>query len=63
VYMRFMKGDEGSKRMGIVQLYESGKGTQEDIAKAFGVNVKSVYNYINAYKGNGIKGLVSQASG
>ena len=33
VYMRFMKGDEGSKRMGIVQLYESGKGTQEEIAK------------------------------
>jgi len=63
IYMKFLKGDEGSRRMGIVQLCESGKGTQEDIAKAFGVHVKSVYNYVNAYKGEGISGLVSQASG
>ena len=62
-YMSWMSYDEGSKKMAIAQLYKTGKGSQEEIAKAFGIHINSVYNYIHSYKGDGIRGFVSQASG
>jgi hypothetical protein len=40
VYMSWAPGDEGARRMAIVQLYENGMGTQEQLAEAFGVHVK-----------------------
>ena len=63
VYMRWQRNDEAAKRMAIVQLYGTGHGTQEEIARAFGIHVNSVHNYINAVKADGIKGLVNQERG
>ena len=57
-YMEWETGDEVSYRIGIIQLYESGKGNQEEVAKAFGIHVNSVYNYLKGYKEEGGKGLI-----
>ncbi len=62
-YMGWETGDEESKRMSVVQLYESGIGKQEEIAEAFKIHVKSVYNYIKAYKEEGLRGLIKEGSG
>ena len=56
-YMEWIRGDEVSYRMGVIQLYQTGKGSQEEIAKAFGIHVNSVYNYVKSYKQEGGKGL------
>ena len=40
-YMSWDSGDEGCVRMAIVQLYDCGLGTQEDLAGAFGRHVNS----------------------
>ena len=63
IYMRWLSNDEAARRMAVSQLYETGKGTQEEIARAFGIHINSVYNYVNSYKADGIKGLVNEASG
>lgn len=62
-YMEWRTGDEVSHRLAVVQLYVSGVGKQEEIAKAFGMHVNSVYNYVNAYKEEGARGLMKQVSG
>ncbi len=49
VFMRWSSGDEDSKRMAIVQLYECGYGSQEDLAEAFDVHVNSVQKYIRNF--------------
>jgi hypothetical protein len=46
IFMRWANVDEAAERMVIVLMCETGKGTQEEIAVAFGVHVNSVYNYI-----------------
>ena len=61
-YMSWESGDEGSKKMAVAQLCKIGKASQEEIAKAFGIHNNTVYNYINAYKGDEIRGLLSQVS-
>lgn len=63
LYFRWDKSDEVGQRAAIAQLYELGLGTQEEIARAFGVHINSVYNYINDWKADGIRGLVSKQRG
>lgn len=63
VYMNWGLGDEGSQRMAIVQLYENGIGTQEQLAEAFGMHVNSVQKYIASFAQEGIVGLLSQPRG
>ncbi|MBI4681238.1 MAG: helix-turn-helix domain-containing protein [Nitrospirae bacterium] len=62
-YMKWVTGDEVTKRIAIIQLYETGKGTQDEISKAFGIHLNTVYNYINAFKREGINGILIQTSG
>ncbi len=59
-YMEWVTGDEVSYRMGVIQLYQTGKGSQEEIAKAFGIHVNSVYNYVKSYKEEGGRGLIKK---
>ena len=61
--MRGSSGDEDSKRMAIVQLYECGYGSQEELAEAFDVHVNSVQKYITSFGREGVCGLVSQRRG
>lgn len=63
VYMSWSSGDEESKRMAIVQLYKSGLQSQEQLAEAFEVHVKSVNKYIKRFSLYGSRGLVSQRRG
>lgn len=62
-YMNWSNEDEEAPRIAVVQLYELGLITQEELAEAFQVHIKSVYNYINAYKLSGIRGLMSRMRG
>jgi len=62
-YMLWDKMDEVVPKFAMVQLYEQGIATQEELSEIFQVHVKSVYNYITAYKEFGIKGLVEQIKG
>ncbi|MCG2740587.1 MAG: helix-turn-helix domain-containing protein [Syntrophaceae bacterium] len=63
VYMSWAAGDEGARRMAIVQLYENGMGTQEQLAEAFGVHVNSVQKYLTGFALEGSGCLVSQRRG
>lgn len=62
-YMSWESGDEESSRMAIVQLYECGVGTREQLAAAFGVHVNSVQKYITNFAGEGFEGLSTQRRG
>ena len=62
-YMSWPSGDEGCIRMAIVQLYDCGLGTQEDLAEAFGRHVNSVQRYITDFACEGMRGLVAERSG
>lgn len=62
-YLRWLKEDELVQRFAIVQLFELGLATQDEIAEIFHLHIKSIYNYINAYKTDGIEGLIIQSSG
>ena len=62
-YMVWDKTDEVVPKFAMVQLYQQDLATQEEISEIFQVHVKSVYNYITAYKEFGIKGLVEQVKG
>lgn len=62
-YMSWGIKDDASQRMAIVQLYNSGLGTQERLAELFRVHVNSVQNYITAFAGDGITALVEQEKG
>ncbi|TFH13573.1 MAG: helix-turn-helix domain-containing protein [Lentisphaerales bacterium] len=61
--MSWAPGDEGARRMAIVQLYENGMGTQEQLAAAFGVHVNSVQKYLTGFALEGSRCLVSQRRG
>src|SRR5258708_2432885 len=41
-YMSWLAGDEDCTRLAIVQIYDCGLGTQEELAQAFGRHVNSV---------------------
>ena len=62
-FMSWASGDEASARMALVQLYESGRGSREQLATAFGVHVNSVQNYITNFARDGFEGLTSQRRG
>ncbi|MEK7615090.1 MAG: putative transposase [Patescibacteria group bacterium] len=62
-YMSWRLEDEGSRRMAIVQLYETGTGTQEQLAEAFGIHVNTVQNYVARFARDGLDGLLPQARG
>ena len=62
-YMGWKSGDEGCVRLAIVQLYESGLGTQEELAEAFGRHVNSVQRYLADFASAGIHGLLPERSG
>ncbi len=62
-YMNWMKDDEVAERMAIVQLYELGLGTQEELGKVFNKHVNSIAKYINTFSLDGASGLISQERG
>jgi transposase len=47
----------------MVQLYDCGLGTQEDLAQAFGRHVNSVRKYLTDFAGEGLRGLMPERSG
>ena len=62
-YFSWNKEDESGQRLAIVQLCELELGTQEEIAKAFDIHIKSVYNYITAFNADGMRGLLDRQKG
>ncbi len=62
-YMSWPSGDEACVRLAIVQLYDCGLGTQEELAEAFGRHVNSVQRYLTDFAGEGLRGLLSDCSG
>lgn len=62
-YMNWMNGDEVAERIAIVQLYELGLGTQEELAKNFKMHVNSIAKHINTFRADGASGLISQIRG
>ncbi len=63
VYMCWEFGDDESQRMAVVQLYECGQGTQEQLADAFSMHLNSVQKYITDYARDGFGGLASMRRG
>jgi len=62
-YMRWRSGDEECVRLAIVQLYECGLGTEEDLAVAFGRHLRSVQRYVADFAGEGMRGLMPERRG
>ena len=62
-YMRWPSEDDLSPRLAIAQLSELGFGTYEEIAEAFRIHEKSVYNYSHNFSEQGAYGLVPEKSG
>jgi len=62
-YMSWQEGDENSVRLAIVQLYDCGLGTQEELAQAFGRHVNSVRKYITEFADGGLRELMAERSG
>lgn len=62
-YMRWQSGDEGCTRLAIVQLYKCGLGTEEDLAAAFGLHIRSVQRYLRDFASEGIQGLMTERRG
>jgi transposase len=63
LYMSWKMSDQSGQRVAIVGLYKSGIATQDELAKAFGIHTKSIYNYITTFEEEGMKGLVGEQSG
>ena len=63
LYMLWEKDDELSQRIAVAQMDALGTLTQEQIAKAFRIHPKSVYNHVQAFKADGADGLISQKRG
>ena len=63
LYMSWPSGDEECLRLAMVQLYQSGLGTQEDLARAFGRHITSLQRYVVGFAGQGMRGLVSERRG
>jgi len=59
LYMSWLVEDNLSQRIAIAQIYELGIASQEELARVFGVNAKSVYNYIQTFKAEGASSLVN----
>ena len=62
-YMSWRSGDEECVRLAIVQLYECGLGTEEELAEAFGRHLRSVQRYVADFAGEGMQGLMAERRG
>ena len=62
-YMSWSATDNESQRMAIAQISELEIVSEEELARVFEVHVRSVRNYIQGFRREGIQGLVSQKSG
>lgn len=62
-YMSWRSEDQVAPRVAIAQLHESGLASQEELAKLFGVHIKSVHNYISAFRMDGMGSLMGQPRG
>ena len=62
-YMSWSATDNDSQRMAIAQISELEIVTEEELASIFEVHVRSVRNYIQDFRREGIQGLISQKSG
>jgi len=62
-YMSWQSGDEVALRIAIVQLYQSGNGTQDDLARAFKRHVNSIQKYVADFSKEGVRGLIPQRAG
>ena len=62
-YMQWAIEDVLTKRLAIVQLHELHLGSQEEIAAAFGISTKSVYNTIRMLAAQGPAGLFTATRG
>lgn len=62
-YMSWGEKDQGAQRFAIVELYKTGIANQEELAEAFGIHSKSIYNYITNFEDGGIQGLLGEPSG
>jgi len=62
-YMRWRSGDEGCVRLAMVQLYECGLGTEQDLAEAFGRHVNSLQRYLADFADEGMRGLMPERRG
>ena len=47
----------------LVQLYKYGLGTEEDLAAAFGLHIRSVQRYLRDFASEGIQGLLTERRG
>jgi len=63
LYMSWLVEDNLSQRIAIAQLYELGIASQGELARVFGANAKSVYNYIQTFKAEGASSLVNHKRG
>ena len=62
-YMQWAIEDVLTKRLAVVQLHELHLGSQEEIAAAFGISTKSVYNTIRMFAAAGPAGLLGATRG
>lgn len=62
-YMSWLAEDKASQRMAIAQIHRAGIASQEELAGVFGVHVKSVGRYVQAFGAEGLSGLVRSRSG
>ena len=63
IFMSWASWDNASQRMAIVQLYKSKIGTQQDLARAFGIHINSVQKYIVDFTKGGVVCLFRDESG
>lgn len=62
-YMSWDIEDQVGQRLAVVSLYVAGIANQEEIAKAFGIHINTIYNYITAIEREGMAGVISERSG
>jgi transposase len=62
-YMRWQSADEGSARVAMVQLYQCGLATQQELARLFGRHINSVQKHITEFARQGVRGLMPEPRG
>ena len=62
-YMSWQSADEGSARVAMVQLYQCGLATQQELAQLFGRHINSVRQYIAEFARQGAQGLMPEPRG
>lgn len=62
-YMSWSVEDDLTPRFAIAQICELGMASQKELARAFSITVRSVRNYIHAYRTDGANGLMGKKKG